>query len=84
MNLSGIGKRVRECREAKGISQFELSDLTGLHRNTINKIESAKNRSVVLVSLDEIAKALNVTLNYLVSGPRENHRRRSMKVRGSR
>ena len=80
MDLNGIGKRVRECREAKGVSQFALSDLTGLHRNTINKIESAHNKSVDLMSLDEIAKALCVTLTYLISGPRANKHCRQVKA----
>jgi len=31
--------RIRETREKKGISQFELARRTGLHPSTISKVE---------------------------------------------
>lgn len=34
-----VGKRVRELREDRGLSQEELAELTGVGRNTISEIE---------------------------------------------
>jgi transcriptional regulator with XRE-family HTH domain len=72
MDLSAIGTRVRELREAKDWSQQTLSDESGLHLNTIKNIESGKREDVGLASLNDIAAALGVTLEYLVGGKRRS------------
>lgn len=47
-------------RKERGLSQEELADLSGLHRNYIGGIERGE-RNVGLKAVFVIAKALNVT-----------------------
>lgn len=56
-----IGKRIREIRKIKGISQEELGNLVGLTFQQIQKYENAKSR-VSFSRLCSIAEALGVTL----------------------
>lgn len=63
MNERGrIGKKIREIREKKGLTQESLSELTGMTRTTISKIEAGKfNASVDL--LGKILSALDAELD---------------------
>jgi transcriptional regulator with XRE-family HTH domain len=56
-----VGNRVRELREAKGLTQVELADMIGSDRQYLYKIESAKV-SVSVVKLTIITKALGISL----------------------
>jgi len=56
-----IGINVRKYREAKSITQGELSKICGLHRNYIGSIEKGK-RNFSISSLESIAKGLNVSV----------------------
>jgi len=53
-----FGKRVKEIRQSKGISQEELSIKAQLHRTYISSIELGK-RNVSLVNIEKLAKALD-------------------------
>ena len=35
-----IGERIREARTAKGLTQEQLADVTGIHQTNISKLES--------------------------------------------
>ena len=58
-----IGERVRELREARGItSQEKLGELAGdLHRTFIGRVERGET-NISIENLDAIAKALDVSL----------------------
>lgn len=60
-----IGNRVRETRHRKGITQEQLSKITGFSQPHIGHVESAKTK-VSLPTLVKIANALDVTLDYLL------------------
>ena len=55
-----FGKRVRELRKAKGLSQEELAFKAGIHRTYIGGIERGE-RNPSLNNIAAIAKALGVT-----------------------
>lgn len=60
-----FGKKLRECRDAKGISQNEFSKLIEVHHSIIGKYE----RDEVKPSIDvvkKIANALDTTVGYLL------------------
>jgi len=60
-----FGKRLRELREAKGISQEALAYEAGLDRTYISSIERGK-RNVSLENIERLAKALDVKIRKLV------------------
>jgi len=62
-----IGKRLREAREAKGLSQAELADLIGRDKSAISLLEADKRgANVELVS--RLAIALGVSADWLAFG----------------
>lgn len=64
-----IGRRIRELRIKKGMSQEELAKAVGYtsnnSRSTINKVEQGQN-DIVQSKLKAYAKALDVTVGYLL------------------
>lgn len=65
-----FGKRLREMREEKGLTQAELAKLASLGESTISFYESGKREPSynVLITLADI---LNTTPNYLLVGKDE-------------
>ena len=59
-----IGKRLREVREAKGLSQSDLEDLSGLPRTHVSLIENGRSTPSFRV-LERWAKALDIELHEL-------------------
>lgn len=56
-----FGKRVRELRIAKKLSQEQLAHLADVHRTYIGMIERAE-KNITLVNIEKIAKALEVSI----------------------
>lgn len=69
--LQLFGLRVKQLRLAKGISQEDLGALASLDRTYISGIERGK-RNVGLKNVEQIAKALNVSIVELFSTPEFN------------
>ncbi|WP_196593860.1 helix-turn-helix domain-containing protein [Pectinatus sottacetonis] len=59
-----LGKRLRNLRIKKNISQKELADLVGVNRTTIGKYE-LKNVRPAYEILEKICRILNTTPEYL-------------------
>jgi len=60
-----IGKRIRQLRLNKNISQQSLSEKTGIHRVTLSKIERGQKISLltiiqILRGLDELQRLDNI------------------------
>ena len=58
-DLIAFGKTVRRLRTERGISQEELAELAGLHRNYIGGIERGE-RNVGLKAVFSLARGLGV------------------------
>jgi len=70
MFMSSFGKKIRECREAKSLSQNELAKLIEAHHSIIGKYE----RDEVKPSIDvvkRIAEVLDTTAGYLLGESNE-------------
>lgn len=60
-----MGDRVRQVREDRGLTITDLAAMSGLDRTSVSAIELSK-RSGSIWSLAQIAKSLDVSLDYLV------------------
>lgn len=73
--LLELGKRIKELRRDKGITQAELAKILNVTRATVNNWENKGSSPSNDVSVN-IAKYFNITLEYLLSGddfvPNEN------------
>lgn len=63
--LVRIGKNLRKIRDAKGMSQQMLADLSNVDKSTILRIENGKYNPSILV-LRKLAHTLNVNLNQII------------------
>lgn len=62
-----FGKKLREVRQQKGISQEKLAELAGLHRTYVSSVERGE-RNISLVNIEKLAGALDVSLAKLMPG----------------
>jgi transcriptional regulator with XRE-family HTH domain len=60
-----VGKRIRTIRQARGITQDQLADRTGLNRVHLYRLETGK-QSMTLRTLKLIADTLGVRVRDLV------------------
>ena len=65
--LLKFGKRVRELRKERQLSQEKLGELAGLHRTYIGMVERGE-RNISLKNLEQIAKAFKVNIDELFRG----------------
>jgi transcriptional regulator with XRE-family HTH domain len=63
--LTKFGKRVREIRKEKNLSQEELAHKANLHRTYIGMIERAE-KNITLINIEKIANALEIEINKLL------------------
>lgn len=64
--MTPVHLRVRELREAKGMSQVELAKTAGIRQATLSAIENNQTSGVEFAVLDRIATALGVDAAMLV------------------
>ncbi|MDO4291536.1 MAG: helix-turn-helix transcriptional regulator [Eggerthellaceae bacterium] len=64
---ASFGARVAALRVARGLSQAELSALSGVERSYLASIERGM-RNVTLSNIEKLARALDVTLAELFEG----------------
>jgi transcriptional regulator with XRE-family HTH domain len=57
--LNKVGQNIKKYREARSITQNELSEVCGLHRNYVSSVERGE-RNLSLNTLEKIASGLNI------------------------
>lgn len=55
-----IGKKIKEARLAKGLTQQELGDLVGVQKSAIAKYEKGRVVNIKRSTMQKIASALNI------------------------
>ena len=63
--MNEIGKKLKELRKKKGLSQEELAYKAGLHRTYIGMIERAE-KNITLINANKVAKALGIGITKLL------------------
>lgn len=63
-----IGKRIYELRKERSFTQSQLSELADISREQINRYENEK-AVPDFATVVKLAKALNVSVNSILSGP---------------
>jgi transcriptional regulator with XRE-family HTH domain len=71
MNFKEIGVRIRACRKAKGYTQQELGNLVGVTKGSISHWEVGRCDSIEGVYIFNLAKALDCTQDYILTGKTE-------------
>ena len=71
VELEAMGRRIREAREKKGIKQIELALQLAIGKNQMYRIESGQVPCKTEY-LYEIAQVLDVSLDYLFFGNKDN------------
>lgn len=69
VDVSKLGERLRQIRKRIGMTQAELASRSMVSQQTISKLESGRARSTT--ELVKIARALNVTADYLYGAESE-------------
>ena len=54
-----VGDKIRELREAEGLTQYRLAQLTGINRSTIKRYEDNFITKISFENLIKIANVLN-------------------------
>jgi transcriptional regulator with XRE-family HTH domain len=68
-DLVGLGRKVRLCRKGAGMSQEELAERAGVHRNYIGLVERGE-RNASAKTLFDLARALSVSpAEFFQAGP---------------
>ena len=67
-----VSQRTRELLLEKGITQYRLEKDMAIPHNTMTTIMTAKNKSVNLKTVMQIARGLGITASEFLDDPRFN------------
>ena len=67
--LKDIGRRIREIRKARNMTQAELADSMGVSSQTISYVESGK-KAIRPENLINLTNVLNISTDYILKGKR--------------
>lgn len=66
LNFEFIGKRIREVRISKGLTQEYLANIANINTSHISNIENNRVK-ISLSTLVHVCNAMNVTVDYILS-----------------
>ena len=65
-DIDSLATRVKELRESKNWNQAQLAEKAGVTRSQVTRLESGETRNINLSFLIALAKAFNVSTDYLL------------------
>ena len=65
--LVKFGKKIREVRVKRGLSQEALADIANVHRTYIGMVERAE-KNITLLNIQKLSKALKIDIKELFDG----------------
>jgi transcriptional regulator with XRE-family HTH domain len=68
VEIEKLGKRLREIREQKNLTQLDLELQSGLNRTEISRIENGQ-KNIEFYTIVKLAEALGIELNELFNRP---------------
>jgi transcriptional regulator with XRE-family HTH domain len=71
-DVPGLSTRLRQAREASGLSQSQAARLLGMHRPTVSNIEAGE-RKVSAGELKEFAEVYKVSTEWLLDEAMESN-----------
>jgi transcriptional regulator with XRE-family HTH domain len=75
-----IGKRIRLLRLERNLHQSEIAEVSGISRSHLSKIESGRVENPGLLTLERLARALKVSIPYLLHFDERSLKRRILEV----
>lgn len=57
-----VGNALKFCREANGLTQTDLAEMTGMTQSSVSKIERNQNQELDLSLLCKIFDAMNIDI----------------------
>ena len=61
-----IIEKIKETREAKGVSRYKLSQLTGIHESTLKRYEDGAIKKISFENLLKLCKALEINIKEII------------------
>ena len=61
-----IIEKIKEAREAKGVSRYKLSQLTGIHESTLKRYEDGAIKKISFENLLKICEALGINIKEII------------------
>jgi transcriptional regulator with XRE-family HTH domain len=68
IRMETIGDRIRQCRNARGMTQLELAEAVGVTKGAVSQWELGGTKNVKLSTFLRLVEVLHTTAEYLVSG----------------
>ena len=61
-----IIEKIKDTREAKGLSRYKLSQLTGIHESTLKRYEDRAIKKISFENLLKICEALEINIKEII------------------
>jgi len=58
--------KIKEVREAKGMSRYKLSQITGIHQSTLKRYEDKEIKKISFENLLKICEALGIDIKEII------------------
>jgi len=77
--MAGTGDRIREIREARGMTQDQLADKSDISKGFLSDVENDK-RNISSENLLKVANVLGASVDYLLRGETRGARREEVVI----